>query len=191
MYIIFEGVDTSGKTTQIELLKKLYPDWIYTKEPGGTNLGLKLREIILHDSPSSHKSELFLFLADRAEHCKKIIEPNLDKMIISDRGFISGIAYALANHSDYDLQFLITLNNFALHDIKPDLVVLFKTNETLIKSRLKEKREDMIERRGVKYLLKIQDIMEEILDILEINYKIIDSSRSIGEIHKEIKGFIT
>ena len=109
MYLIVEGIDTSGKSTQIELLKKLYPDAITTKEPGGTPIGIKIREMILHEGVNNHKSELFLFLADRAEHYKNIIEPNLDKTIISDRGFISGIAYALANHEDYKKDFLLQL----------------------------------------------------------------------------------
>ncbi len=189
MYIIFEGVDTSGKSTQIEYLKKLYPDFIYTKEPGGTKLGQKLREIILHDNKLSKRGELFLFLADRAEHYTKVIKPNLNKTVISDRGFISGIAYAYVN-SSLDLNFLIKLNYFALHDIKPDLVIFFKTNQNLIKNRLQTKNLDDIEKRGVDYLLKIQTIMQELLEILKINYKIIDSSKSIDEIHQIIKGFI-
>ncbi len=192
MYIIFEGVDTSGKSTQIQMLKKIYPDFIYTKEPGATLLGEKLREIILHDNSLSQKAELFLFLADRAQHYEEVICPNLGKnTIISDRGFISGIAYASVNHKTYNLDFLIELNRFATKDKKPDLVVLFKTNKTLIKQRLSQKKLDGIEKRGIDYLLKVQDVMQKLLEILQINYKIIDSSKSIDEINKQIRGFIT
>jgi len=112
MYLILEGVDTSGKSTQLELLKNIYPKACFTKEPGGTKLGLKIREMILHEGVQNHKAELFLFLADRAEHYQNIVQQN--ETVISDRGFISGIAYALANHDDYNLEFLTTLNNFAL-----------------------------------------------------------------------------
>lgn len=190
MYILFEGVDTSGKTTQIELLKKEYPKSIVTKEPGGTPLGLKIRSMILHKGVSNHITELFLFLADRAEHFEKVIKPNSDRLIISDRGFISGIAYALTNHKDLELDFLLTLNKFALSNKLPDLVILFKTNKELIISRIGEKQEDMIEKRGIAYLLQVQSNMEKVLQKLDINYHTIDSSNSIEDIQKQIKALI-
>jgi len=191
MYVIFEGVDTAGKSTQIEMLHSLYPGAIKTKEPGGTRLGETIRELILHRGVNNHKTELFLFLADRAEHYKNIIEAHHDKMILSDRGLISGIAYALANHESYDLDFLITLNRFALDGKMPDKVILLLTNEALIKERMGEKSADMIEKRGIEYLLKIQAIMIEILDTLKIDAIMIDASKDKKTIHQEIKAFIS
>ena len=122
MYILFEGIDGCGKSTQIELLRSKL-NAIVTKEPGGTGLGEKLREILLHSDVKSKEAELLLFLADRAEHFKEIIEPNLDKIILSDRGFISGIAYAMSG--GFDMEFLIELNRFALSGIMPQKIVLF------------------------------------------------------------------
>ncbi len=190
MYIVFEGVDTSGKTTQIELLKDSFPDAIYTKEPGGTSIGQDLRDILLHKGLSSFRAELFLFLADRAEHYKEVIEPNKDKLIISDRGFISGIAYALTNHPELKLDFLLDLNRFALEDTLPDRVILFKTTKELIIKRMGKKREDSIEKRGLEYLLKVQDNMIKTLESLKIDYTLIDSSNSIEDIQKQIKGLL-
>jgi dTMP kinase len=190
MYIIFEGVDTSGKSTQIELLKKEYKNTLFTKEPGGTRFGESIRSIILDDGVVSHVAELFLFLADRAEHYEKVIKPNLDKLIISDRGFISGISYALTNNKSFDIDTLIQLNRLALLDTLPDLVVLFKTDKDLIKSRLNTKDRDVIEKRGIDYLIEVQTNMQNILKELSIRYEIIDSRDSIESIHKEIKGFI-
>ena len=191
MYLIFEGVDTCGKSTQVALLQKAYPDAVITKEPGGTKLGSKIRELILHEGVQNHKSELFLFLADRAEHFHEIIAPNRDKLIISDRGFISGIAYALANHPEYELDFLLKLNHFALDNTLPDMVILLKTNATLIKSRMGEKQEDMIEKRGIAYLLQVQQNMIDILKKLNIKYHIYDASEPIESIHQQIKGLLT
>jgi dTMP kinase len=188
MYLILEGVDTSGKSTQLELLKDIYPNAYFTKEPGGTKLGSKIREIILHDGVQNHKAELFLFLADRAEHYKEIVSNH--EVVISDRGLISGIAYALANHDDYSLEFLTSLNRFALDDKMPDFVVLLETNEKLIKQRMQTKSADMIEKRGIKYLLKIQDIMKDVLKELDIKHIVIDASKDINTIHDEIKEFI-
>ena len=190
MYVLFEGVDTSGKSTQVDLLHACFPDAIKTKEPGGTALGMTLRELILHQGVHNHKTELFLFLADRAEHYHDIIKPALDKMILSDRGLISGIAYALANHESYEMDFLLTLNRFALDNTLPDKVILLLTNEALIKERLGEKNADFIEQRGMAYLLKIQAIMIEVIEALGIDAIMIDASKSKKEIHQEIKDFI-
>ena len=190
MYILFEGIDTSGKSTQIELLKPLYPHAIYTKEPGGTKIGEDFRDILLHKGLKSYRAELYLFLADRAEHYEEIIKPNLDKLIISDRGFISGIAYALTNHPQLDINFLKELNIFALESHLPDLVILLKTNKDLIYQRLNNKSSDSIEKRGIDYLLKVQENMIKILTLLDINHEIIDASKSIDEISKQIRGLI-
>ncbi|NPA82195.1 MAG: dTMP kinase [Epsilonproteobacteria bacterium] len=190
MYILFEGVDTCGKTTQIELLKKEFKDLIFTKEPGGTKIGKEIREILLHKGVQSKEAELFLFLADRAEHFKEVIEPNLDKTVISDRGFISGIAYFLANGDFQDKEFLIKLNKFALKNSLPQKTVFFKTDKETIKKRLKGKNEDMIEKRGIEYLLKVQNIMESLLKELKLEHITIDSKKDIKEINTIIKGYI-
>ena len=191
MYILFEGVDTSGKTTQIELLKKVYPDAIYTKEPGGTSTGLELRSLLLDKGLKSYVAEMYLFLADRAEHYQEVIKPNREKLIISDRGFVSGIAYALTNHPDLDINFLLDLNRFALEGDFPDKVFLFKTTKELILSRMSEKSEDAIEKRGIEYLLKVQENMQKVLETLDVEYHLIDSSKSIEDIEKEIKGYLS
>jgi dTMP kinase len=191
MYIIFEGIDTTGKSTQIELFDKNEQGIIALKEPGGTRLGEKLREIILEsDYNLSFNAELFLFLADRAQNFKENIEEFKDKIIISDRGLISGIAYALANHPMLDIDFLIEMNKFALNGNLPDKVVLFKTNETLIKQRLSEKNHDNIELRGIEYLLKVQDLMVDVLNKLPIKVLVIDASDTIDNIYEDIKDFI-
>ncbi len=189
MYILFEGVDTCGKSTQIELLKKSYKNVIFTKEPGGTKTGEKIREIILNTNVKSKRAELFLFLADRAEHFKEVIEPNQNKIVISDRGFISGIAYSLANENRYK-DFLIKLNRFALKNYFPQKTVFFKTDYETIKKRMKNKKEDMIEKRGIEYLLKVQDIMEELLNELNLEHIVIDAKKNKEEINSIIKGYI-
>ena len=190
MYITFEGVDTSGKTTQIELLKKEFQNAIFTKEPGGTELGTKIRHIALHEGIKNPKAELLLFLADRAEHFQEIIKPNRDKVIFSDRGFISGIAYAYANHKEIDLDFLIKINLFALDETLPDKVILIETNKELIKKRMGTKKEDFIEQRGVEYLLRVQEIMLKIIQRLRIDHIVIDASKPIEKINKEIINYL-
>ena len=211
MYILFEGIDTCGKSTQIELiaqknniiLQKLMserPDnlkvetydssnIIITKEPGGTKFGKKAREILLSDSLSSKRAELLLFLADRAEHFTNVIKPNSNKLILSDRGFLSGIGYALAN-GDFDFNELIKLNKFALEDTFPDKIILFLTTMDTLKLRTSQKKLDGIELRGLEYLITVQNKMQESLQKLDIDYLEVDATDSIENIHQKILTYL-
>ncbi len=182
MYIAIEGIDTAGKSTQIELLKKHFEDAIFIKEPGQTEIGKTLREIIFTKNISK-KTELFLFLADRSETMEKIIKPNLNKTIISDRSLISGIAYGLEY---FDLFELETFNAFATNKIYPDLVIILKLDRETLEKRLGAKNHDNIEKRGVDYLLSIQENLIEITHKLCINSSIIDASLSPKQIQSHI-----
>jgi len=184
MYILFEGIDTCGKSTQIDLLSKRFDDVITTKEPGGTAFGIKAREILL-DANLSTRAELLLFLADRAEHYDQIIKPNVDRLILSDRGFLSGIGYALAN-GEFDFDTLINLNRFALEDRLPDKIILFITDKNTLQERIEEKELDGIELRGLEYLLLVQEKMRESVEKLNISYLLIDARDEIAVIEEKI-----
>jgi len=191
MYIIFEGIDGCGKSTQIELLKDNFKDAIFTKEPGGTKFGKTAREILLNGELQSKSAELLLFLADRAEHYKEIIEPNLEKTVISDRGFLSGIAYAITNDSSLDLDFLIALNKFALNNTLPNKTVIFRITEDELIKRVKERGVmDRIELRGFDYLLKIQENLFKVANKMNLDYLEIDATKSIEAINKEILEYL-
>ena len=192
MYVLFEGIDGVGKSTQIEILASKFPDAIVTKEPGGTQLGVNLREILLSSNIKIGKrAEILLFLADRAEHFEKLVAPNLSRLILSDRGFISGIAYALANDENLDENVLLELNKFALNDKFADKIVFFEASRELISSRLKNRgTSDKIEARGLEYLLKVQSLMKQILIKNGFETLFIDASKSIELISKEIENFI-
>lgn len=192
MYVIFEGIDTTGKSTQVALFAKRHKNVLATKEPGGTPTGLKFREMLLGgELKSSFNAELFLFLADRALHYDTVVKPSRhERLVISDRGFLSGIAYACANHSDIDGEFLLQMNCLALEESYPEKIVLFLTNETLIKSRLGNKEHDAIEERGVSYLLRIQDIMRRVVKTLPIKVLEVDASLDIETIYTYIEEFL-
>ncbi|MDD6056162.1 MAG: dTMP kinase [Helicobacter sp.] len=189
MQVVLEGIDTAGKSTQIALLKEEFKDAIFTKEPGGTELGKRIREILLHDFKDSAicaKAELFLFLSDRAEHYEKLILPNKNKLIICDRSLISGIAYA----KDFDFEFLKKLNLFALNGILPQKVVLLKLDKDTLEFRLKQKEADSIEARGVEYLLNLQERLIFTIEKLGVECEIIDASEEISVINSKIVEFI-
>lgn len=190
MYVIFEGIDGVGKSTQIARLAATFPQVIVTKEPGGTKLGENLREILLKENGLDKRAEILLFLADRAEHSGKIIKPNSDKMILSDRGFVSGMAYALAG-GNFSFEELLSLNKFALQGNFPQKIVFFKADESTLRSRLGSRAKmDGIEARGFEYLLRVQDAMEEILQKLDIRYVTIGAAWDEEKITNLIKEFI-
>jgi dTMP kinase len=192
MLINFEGVDGAGKSTQINLLKEIYKDAIITKEPGGTELGLMIRNYLMSSaSKISQRAEIFLFLADRAEHYEKVLKLNYGNLILSDRSFVSGLAYAMANDDNLDIKTLIELNKFALCSDFGDKFVFLKANENLIRQRLFSRgQNDDIESRGIEYLMRVQGFMSIILADLKFEVLEIDASLSPEIIHNKIRNFI-
>lgn len=187
--ILFEGIDTCGKSTQIEAVIEQYPSLLYTREPGGTALGLRIREMVLKSTLASKRAEFLLFLADRAEHYAEVIQANPDKTILSDRGFLSGIGYALAN-GESDHERLLAFNCFALEDDLPEKIVFFMTNRETLIARMETKVLDGIELRGITYLLKVQDEMYKTLQKLEIPYLLIDATEEQEKITQKIVNYL-
>jgi len=185
MYIAIEGIDTAGKSTQIAQLKEIFKDAVFTKEPGGTRIGKQIRELVLCADTKSKKAEFLLFLADRAEHIQEVIKPNLDKMIISDRSAISGIAYAIVQKNIAKKE-LLELNNFATDSIYPNKVFLLKLTKKELEFRLSQKHLDGIELRGSSYLLEIQQAITEAAKLLNIELVEVDATQSIENITKTI-----
>ncbi len=133
IFIVMEGIDGAGKSTQAKLLAKWFEKKGYatvlTKEPTDTAFGKLIRRLVLTGGREgiidgariSHEAEALLFAADRAEHVHKLINPSLkaDKVVISDRYFYSSLAYQWAR--GLDLDWLVDLNRFA---VRPDLAIL-------------------------------------------------------------------
>jgi len=186
VYVAVEGIDTAGKSTQIAKLAKQFPDAIVTKEPGATDIGKEIREMVLSARAKSKKAEFLLFLADRAEHVKEVIEPNVaSKMIISDRSAVSGVAYALVQ-GEIDAEDLVALNNFATNGVYPQKVFLLRLTKKELEYRLSQKTLDGIELRGSEYLLKIQDAIVEATKLLGIELIEIDATKKRSEITDDI-----
>jgi dTMP kinase len=129
MFISFEGIEGSGKSTLLRNLQKYYLkkdlEVLFTKEPGGTDLGKDIRDILLNPaSLISPEAELLLLMADRIEHIKTRINPNLkkNKIIFCDRYIDSTIAYQGKgrNLSEDKIKELINILNLPI----PDLTIL-------------------------------------------------------------------
>ncbi len=185
MYIAIEGIDTAGKSTQIAALREHFVNAVITKEPGATDIGKEIREMVLSARTKSKRAEFLLFLADRAEHIAEVVEPNLDKMIISDRSAVSGVAYALIQ-GDIEKKHLVDMNNFATKNIYPQKVFLLRLTKEELEYRLSQKELDGIELRGSEYLLKIQEAIIEATKLLGLELVEIDATASIKTITQNI-----
>ena len=129
VFITFEGIEGSGKSTQANYLyTRLLEhgvDCVLTREPGGTELGDTIRDILLHTHKAAPIAELLLFLADRNQHVREIIQPYLDKgfVVISDRFYHSTYAYQISGRS-IEPETVRALNEIAIEGCHPDLSFL-------------------------------------------------------------------
>ncbi len=189
MYVAIEGIDTAGKSTQIERLRSLFPDALITKEPGGTAAGAEIRNMVLHGQLRSKSAEMLLFLADRAEHTEEVILPNMNRLIISDRSCVSGMAYAAVQEL-CDEATLVMLNRLATGGTLPSCVFILRLTPEELTARLGQKEHDRIETRGIDYLLSIQEALISSAYALGIPTHVIDATQSIDTITHEISDLI-
>lgn len=197
VFITFEGIDGSGKTTQIELLNKylinLGVETVLTREPGGTKLGESLREILLNPEFKgiSSLAECFLFLASRAELVEKVIMPALEqkKVVICDRFFDStivyqGIARGLAVKDIYKMSL------WATKKLVPDITFLLSINVNESEKRIDsiaDKIRDRIEFEENDFKQKIQDGYLWLAKKFSKRIKVIDAGMDIDSISNYVK----
>ncbi|GAA7803779.1 dTMP kinase [Helicobacter pylori] len=187
MYVVLEGVDGAGKSTQVELLKNRFKNALFTKEPGGTKIGESLRRIALNEN-ISELARAFLFLSDRAEHVESVIKPALKekKLIISDRSLISGMAYSQFSS--------LELNLLATQSILPEKIILLVIDKEGLKQRLSLKSLDKIENQGTEKLLTIQQKLKTHAHALREKFGCevleLDAQKSVWDLHRQIVAFI-
>ena len=191
LFITFEGADGCGKTTQIELLDKYLQakgyQTLLTREPGAKGLGTKLREILLHyDGEVSSNCESFLFLADRAQHIDCIIKPAIKegKIILCDRHTDSTVA-SQGYGRGLDVSRIDMLNNIATGGLKPDLTIVFDIDIETSMSRV-GKEKDRMESAGAEFFNRVRNGYLEIAKKEPKRVKVINSSDTIENIHKQV-----
>jgi dTMP kinase len=163
IFITLEGIDGSGKSTLthglVQSLKDLGLDVLATRAPGGTEFGQKIRDLILHGKLHDIKSELFLFLADRAEHVATVIKPALaeGKIVICDRYNDSTIAYQ--SERGLDSAMISRLCEYATDHLEPHLTLWVDLDPKKAFERLEKQRhaKDRIENEGLYLLTKISE----------------------------------
>ena len=197
-FIVLEGIDGCGKTTQINELSKWLPKsglidknatLIKTREPGGSILGREIRDMILNTNKSNSPSiltELLLYSADRAEHISKIILPALQNgnWVISDRFSGSTLAYQ-GYGREINIDIIKKLENIVCQNIKPDLTFFLEISPEESILRRKNKVADRIEAEGLEFLKKVNDGFK--LIALENNWEIIKAYKDPNSISQQIQ----
>ncbi len=204
--ISFEGGDGSGKTTQLRLLENYLVSrgklCLCTREPGGTTLGEMIRQVLLEGGREEITSptELFLYLADRAQHVHEVIRPALasGRLVLCDRFTDSTLAYQGYGRG-VDLDMLRRLNQVASHGITPDLTFLLdcpvevglsRTAQRLVSQESGKGREDRFEREKMEFHERVRTGFLNLARAEPGRIYLVDASRPIQEIHEEIKKIV-
>lgn len=195
MFITFEGADGCGKTTQIELLnnylKNKNYETIVTLEPGGSDIGKNLRQILLHHNGFvSPRAEIFMYLADRAQHVDSVIKKavNENKIVLCDRYIDSTIAYQGYARSG-DIEKLDLLNNLATDSYEPDLTFVLDVDSIIAQKRVGETK-DRLEAEGLEFHKKVRFGYLELAKKYPNRIKVIDANKTIEEVFEQIKNII-
>ena len=196
IFITFEGIDGCGKSTQCEMLKDYLKeagkDFIFVREPGGTVIGERIREILLDkkNTQMTARTELLLFEAARAQITDEVIKPALEegKIVLCDRFFDSSSAYqGMARGMGMD--FVAGLNMAATGGLKPDITFFFDISaEEALKRRGKRgEASDRIELAGLKFQEDVRQGYIELAKTSEGRVITIDATKGIEEIFEEVK----
>ena len=197
-FIVIEGIDGCGKTTQIDEISKWLPksglmkkdsQLIKTREPGGSLLGKKLRSLILDNNTNNKPTslaELLLYSADRAEHVSKIISPALKKenWVISDRFSDSTLAYQ-GYGRNINLETIKNIESIVCQGESPNLTIFLEISPEESILRRKHEIPDRMESEGIEFLEKVNEGFKLIAK--EKNWVIISASQNIKTISNQIK----
>lgn len=194
LFISVEGTDGAGKSTQIDLLleylKAKGVDVIYTREPGGTYISEKIRNIILDtdNEGMTGECEALLYAASRAQHVREKIVPALNegKMVICDRYVDSSIVYqGVARGLGIDE--VKAINDFAIGGVMPDLTLFFDlTVEESVKRKKNMGSLDRIEKESFDFHKKIYDGYVALAESDPERIKRIDASKPVEEVHAQV-----
>jgi len=193
-FITFEGGDGAGKSTLIDkvfqfLLQKGVPV-IKTRAPGGSRVGEAIRELLLHKLPMSSRCELFLFLADRAEHVDSVLQPALDqkKIVLCDRYNDSTLAYQ-AGARGLPLDQVHSLCAFASHHLQPDLTFYLDIDPTIALQRLSLSK-DRMENESIDFHQKIREAFHQIAKDNPTRIRLLDATLSPDQLFKQAMEYI-
>jgi len=204
-FITFEGIDGSGKSTQLRLLGNFLKangcDALLTREPGGTQLGLRLRAALLDAAEEVDPlTELLVFAADRAQHVRRLVRPALDagRLVISDRYADATVAYQGAGRG-FSTELISQIVQLATEGLKPDLTLLFdltideSTNRTARRSTGKTATgitRDRLDIEHADFHARVRDAYLQIALAEPERVKLIDTSGPVEQTQARLKEII-
>jgi len=202
MFLTLEGIEGSGKTTQINniyrFLENKGHNCVITREPGGTKIGRKIRSILLDPENKGMEpmAELLLYFSDRVEHVKKIIEPALaeGKTVICDRYFDATLVYQ-GYARGLDIKLIARLHELVLEGLKPDITLLLDLSPETGLSRAWEQigngsrsgDETRFEKEALSFHEKIRAGYLELARLEPHRFRVIDASQDKNKVQMGIE----
>ncbi len=201
MFITFEGIEGSGKTTQIDqvssFLKAQGNKVVVTREPGATNIGKKIRSILLDpkNTQMSYLCELLLYEADRAQHLAQVVIPSLKagKLVLCDR-FADATSVYQGSARGIDMELIKSIHKIVVADLIPDLTILFdldpeiglkRTFKALAKG-LRADNESRFEQEKLNFHKKVRQGYLDLAYNNKERFVIVDASKNQDEVFKNI-----
>jgi len=202
-FIVVDGVNGAGKSTFIKNIQAFLAQHnvtaLFTREPGGTALGLELRRLLLENSGDSRDplTEAFLFAGDRCEHVSSLVRPNLTKgiSVISDRYYYSSVAFQGAGRQ-LGTDLILSINKIAIQDILPDLVFLLDLpveiglERTRSRNLANDSDKDSFEYEELAFHQRLRDGFLELSARLPEPFVIVDAKVSPEEIFEQAKSHL-
>ena len=205
-FITFEGGDGAGKTTQIHAAENYLREHgrtcVVTREPGGTDLGKLIRRALLEagDGEIAPATELFLYLADRAQHVKQVLLPAIrtETIVLCDRFTDSTLAYQGYGRG-IALDWLRGLNDVAGEGLRPDITLLFDCPATVGLARTARRQaqttadrvlEDRFEREELEFHERVRNGFLDLARAEPQRFRIVDAARSVAEVSGQIREII-
>ena len=200
-FISLEGPDGAGKSTVLqEVLKQIGPEmktqYLVTREPGGSKIAEKIREIILdpENDKMDDRTEALLYAAARSQHVEEIVKPALmqGKVVFSDRFVDSSLAYQGAGR-DLGIKEVKEINDFATGGLEPDLTIFFALDPEIGLKRIKKLRpdnEDRLEQEKLAFHKKVYTGYKEVEKLYPDRIKTIDASQALEQVVEDTVNLI-
>ncbi|SDJ81490.1 dTMP kinase [Natronincola ferrireducens] len=197
LFISIEGLDGSGKSTQIQYMKRFMEDKgfevLLTREPGGTVIGEKIRDIILdkQHQEMADTTEVLLYAASRAQHVQQFILPALQegKVVLCDRFVDSSIAYQGGGRK-LGCSLVKEINRFATQGLKPDLTIFFDISPVTSLQRISSKEIDRLEQEKIDFHEAVYNAYKELCREEPHRIKVVKADRDIEAISRDIQGLL-
>ena len=187
LFVVFEGGDGAGKSTQVQLLARWLEEravpHVVTREPGGTPLGARLREVLLHtDDGPSPRAEALLFAADRAHHVERLVRPALERgeWVVSDRYVDSSIAYQGGGRG-LDADAIADLSRWATDELVPDLTALLDVPVDVGAAR-RGRAADRMESESAAFHEQVAQRFRQLAAAAPRRYLVLDATRPADEL---------